>query len=900
MRFNLLQRGAAVLLLVVLLGAGLVSMTTTEAQDASPTAAAPSGLPEGPLGTQIQWLVDYINSPESDAASVDLTTVFAPWVLADVPAPQLQQILSNIRAQLAPVTVDTETMVTTDLPPTNANFYLVGADGTQLPTSMSVDPTSGLISSIWFSAPIPPAPTAIPSETAIPTETLVPTETPTTTATLEPTETATSTATLVPTETATEIPTETATPAPTETPTLPPTETATLEPTSTQTETATLEPTSTPTETATSVPTETATPKPTETMTATATLVPTETATATEEPTETSTATKVPTRAATATEIPTETATPTEVPTETATATEVPTETSTATKVPTDTATATLEPTDTPTATEEPTETATATEEPTDTATATLIPTETATATEEPTETPSPTVTERSTATASPTATETEEVIAAASPVATEAGTELASPIASPAETSAASPVASEFPSGPLGEQAAWTWAILNNGGETVPASEIEAHLAPEFLAQVPAEQVSQTLAQLQAQYGPFTLVPDSMLITENEPPTNLSYQISGKGGTAFQVSVAIDTASGLINGFTIGPASSTGTPVAIALPAGMNDTDVSFTSGDDTLYGSFLAPDGLSATDSVPAALIISGSGPTDRNGNSGSLSMNTNLNLAITLAQEGIPSLRYDKLGSGQTGLGSHADGTGIDYELFAQEARDAAAFLAEQPGVDPSKLIIVGHSEGALFALVLAKELTDAGTPPAALILAAPLSVRYLDVLNEQLTGQAKAAVAAGTITQQAADAATTELQSIIDSLRSDGTLPASISTPELQQIFNPGTAAFLAQIDKIDPAEVAASLPSDLPVLVLLGNKDAQVTGDQVRHLMDGFRDAGNEVAHFAAIPLADHTLRVIEGTADPSVDYANPDLEFSPQAVSEIDAFLTKHGLTQGT
>jgi hypothetical protein len=239
MRFNLLQRGAAVLLLVVLLGAGLVSMTTTEAQDASPTAAANSGLPEGPLGTQIQWLVDYINSPESDAASVDLTTVFAPWVLADVPAPQLQQILSNIRAQLAPVTVDTETMVTTDLPPTNANFYLVGADGTQLPTSMSVDPTSGLISSIWFSAPIPPAPTAIPSETAIPTETLVPTETPTTTATLEPTETATSTATLVPTETATEIPTETATPAPTETPTLPPTETATLEPTSTQTETPT-------------------------------------------------------------------------------------------------------------------------------------------------------------------------------------------------------------------------------------------------------------------------------------------------------------------------------------------------------------------------------------------------------------------------------------------------------------------------------------------------------------------------------------------------------------------------------------------------------------------------------------------------------------------------------------
>jgi pimeloyl-ACP methyl ester carboxylesterase len=293
---------------------------------------------------------------------------------------------------------------------------------------------------------------------------------------------------------------------------------------------------------------------------------------------------------------------------------------------------------------------------------------------------------------------------------------------------------------------------------------------------------------------------------------------------------------------------------------------------------------------------LIISGSGSTDRNGNSPGLSMNTNLNLAIALAQDGIPSLRYDKLGSGQTGLGTHADASGIDYELFAQEARDAAAFLAEQPGVDPSKLILVGHSEGALFALVLAQELTDAGTPPAALILASPLSVRYLDILHEQLTGKFKAAVAAQTMTDDQAAKLTTELEGIIEGLRTTGNLPSTAISPELATIFSPANAAFLAQIDKIDPGEVAAGLPNDLPVLVLLGNKDAQVTGDQVRHLMDGLRRAGNDQAHFAAIPLADHTLRVIEGTADPSVDYANPDLEFSPLVVTEIRNFLAENGL----
>lgn len=877
MRFNLLQRGAAVLLLVTLLGAGLVSTTQTKAQDASPTAGA--ALPEGPLGEQIQWLVDYINTPESEAASVDLTTIFSPGVLADVSADQLQQILNNIRTELAPVTVDTETMVTTrDQPPTNANFYLVGEDGTQLPTSMSVDPASGMISSIWFAAPIPPAPTAIPSETAIPTVTS------TATATLEPTETATPTPTLAPTETATEIPTETPTLEPTETPTLPPTETPTPAPTETNTPqptaTATLEPTETPT----LPPTETATPEPTETPTSTATLVPTETATATEEPTETATATEVPTETATATLIPTETATATLEPTETSTATEEPTET--ATEVPTETATATEEPTETATATEEPTETATATatEEPTETATE--EPTETATATEAPTETAAPT--------------ETEEVIAAASPVATEAVTEAASPVASPVETSAASPVASEFPTGPLGEQAAWTWSILSNGGEPVPASEIESHFSPDFLAQVPPEQLSTTLTQLQAQYGPFTLVPDTMLISENEPPTNLAYQIAGKDDLDFQVAVAIDPESGLINDFTIGPAPSAATPVAVALPAGMTDADVSFTSGADTLYGSFLAPDGLTASDSAPAALIISGSGPTDRNGNSAlGVSANTNLNLAITLAQNGIPSLRYDKLGSGQTGLGTHTDGSGIDYELFLQEARDAATFLSQQPGVDPSKLILVGHSEGALFALVLAKELTDAGTPPAALILAAPLSERYLDVLHEQFTAKIKAAVTAQTMTQDEADKIVAELESSIDRLRTTGTLPTTTEDPGLAQVFSQANAPFLSQIDKVDPSEVAASLPPDLPVLVLLGFKDAQVTGDQVRHLMDGFREAGNDNVHLGSLPQADHTLRIVEGDADPSVDYANPNLEFSPEAVTQIDAFLEENGLTQG-
>src|SRR5215207_9101175 len=339
MRIGVVQRIFAVLLLSCFVVSGAIVTSLATAQDATPV---PVGLPEGPLGEQMQWLVDYINMPAADAASVDLTTKFTPGVLADVPADQLAAIIGTLRDQLAPATIDTATIATTrDLPPTGANFTLVGVDGTRQPVSMTVVPDTGLIGSIWFSAQLPPAPTSEATATGVATES----------ATTAPTETATSiptdTATVPPTETATEAPTETPTAAPTETSTEVPTETPTAAPTETSTEVPTETPTPLPTETATEVPTETPTDIPTETPTevptATATLVPTETAT--EAPTET--ATLVPTE--TPTEIPTETAS--EVPTETATL--VPTET--ATEVPTETAT--LVPTETPT--EIPTETET-------------------------------------------------------------------------------------------------------------------------------------------------------------------------------------------------------------------------------------------------------------------------------------------------------------------------------------------------------------------------------------------------------------------------------------------------------------------------------------------------------------------------------------------------------------
>ena len=78
-------------------------------------------------------------------------------------------------------------------------------------------------------------------------------------------------------------------------------------------------------------------------------------------------------------------------------------------------------------------------------------------------------------------------------------------------------------------------------------------------------------------------------------------------------------------------------------------DSEVEFTSGDVTYYGSFRAPVG----EVRGAALLLPGSGPTDRNGNQDGITPNTLAYTADVLAERGVATLRYDKFGSGRTGM-------------------------------------------------------------------------------------------------------------------------------------------------------------------------------------------------------------------------------------------------------
>ena len=327
---------------------------------------------------------------------------------------------------------------------------------------------------------------------------------------------------------------------------------------------------------------------------------------------------------------------------------------------------------------------------------------------------------------------------------------------------------------------------------------------------------------------------------------------------------------------------------------------DLTFTSSGDTLPATFLPASDAARGHSVPAALIISGSGPTDRDGNDPQYPhLDTNLNFAKSLASAGVATFRYDKLLSGQAGLGGpghHPQGAGIDFDLYAQEALDAYRTMATQPGVDPHRLIIVGHSEGGLFALWLADKLKGTPLAPRAVILAAPLSERYFDLLATQLTQAYQQAAARGLITAAEADHLIAQMRAAFASIRAGHGVPTGLDDPSLAAMLNPVNVALLAQADRYDPAELARRLGSDFPVLLLHGTDDVQVTTPEVERVANALR--GDEDARYVPIPHADHLFKVVKGVPDPAVDYPDPTRPFAPRVPVVVRRFVLDFHLAE--
>jgi pimeloyl-ACP methyl ester carboxylesterase len=99
------------------------------------------------------------------------------------------------------------------------------------------------------------------------------------------------------------------------------------------------------------------------------------------------------------------------------------------------------------------------------------------------------------------------------------------------------------------------------------------------------------------------------------------------------------------------------------------------------------------------PAVIFLSGSGADDRDGFA--FGIPTTGQLAGAAAQAGFLAVRYDKRGYGQSG-GRAESATILD---LAEDARAVMRWLAARKDVDPKRIALVGHGEGAWIALLAA---------------------------------------------------------------------------------------------------------------------------------------------------------------------------------------------------
>ena len=321
-----------------------------------------------------------------------------------------------------------------------------------------------------------------------------------------------------------------------------------------------------------------------------------------------------------------------------------------------------------------------------------------------------------------------------------------------------------------------------------------------------------------------------------------------------------------------------------------MSDTEISFQSGDVTLYGSLRLAASPDAP--APAALILAGSGPPARNGDSALLEgdIGTLRFIADLLEKQGISSLRYDKLGSGETALGDYdiEDIADLGFNTFVDAASDGLDYLAGQPGVDPERLFVVGHSDGAVVALALAT--AKEGARVSALALLEPLSVRLLDLLTTQIHRQLDAVVGAGQLPVELADELRVALADAVESLRSEGTVPDDLPEPLQNAGLVHANAKALAEEDALDPVALVAALPAGMPVLTSCSDKDIQVIPADVAAL-----DAALSHTALTSVRMrnANFVLKDIGDEQSTGADYVAPlpySAEFSEPFTAWVRSF----------
>lgn len=314
-------------------------------------------------------------------------------------------------------------------------------------------------------------------------------------------------------------------------------------------------------------------------------------------------------------------------------------------------------------------------------------------------------------------------------------------------------------------------------------------------------------------------------------------------------------------------------------------DDEVTFVAGGLTLHGTYRHPSDVAA---APAALLITESGQTDRNGDNNVAGPIGNMRqLAEYLSEHGVASLRYDKIGTGATGLGPYADRPAdVGSAVYTDGAKAAVRFLAGQPSTDANRISVYALGEGTIHAMALADD-TGPGAPRVhSLGLLQPLSARYLDLITGRVDADVDAAVRSGAKTPAQADQVRSAWRAAVAQVRTAGTAPAKLPDG-LSAILNPGNVKAVVEADAIDPLDLAERIPAATPVLLSCSDSDGQANCADMKPLAEAL---AHTALQFVELKGVNHVLR--DDPSDNVSGYAKKG-PLSPQLVAALDEFVTK-------
>ena len=240
--------------------------------------------------------------------------------------------------------------------------------------------------------------------------------------------------------------------------------------------------------------------------------------------------------------------------------------------------------------------------------------------------------------------------------------------------------------------------------------------------------------------------------------------------------------------------------------------------------WGSISATIDMPEGEASTAVLVVAGSGPTDRYGNSaGGLNTYSYKMLGEGLVKEGFAVMRYDKRAIGLSAYPAEKI-PALLLDDYIDDARHCVEFLHAE-GFE--RVIVAGHSEGGLIALVLASA-EDTQVDGVVLLCAAGYPMD--EILNFQLSQQLVPAYM-GLMMRST---------NIIRSLKQGKSVPVEEIPAELMSLFHPSVQPFLINSMQYDPVAYAKQVKC--PVLIVSGGRDIQVAPSNGERLAEAMPEA----------------------------------------------------------